>query len=131
MKKKTYSLDTNIVIDLFRNKSETIDKLTQVGILNISAIVLGELTYGAENSTNRTKHLKQISEFSKSCVILPITKATSSIYGKIKAQLKTIGKPIPENDIWIAANAIEHNTILLSNDKHLILIKDLLTEKII
>ncbi len=118
MKNINYLLDTNIVIDLFREKRKTIDKLVKIKQLNISTIVLGELIYGAENSTNREKHLKQISAFSKYCSILPITEFTSKIYGKLKTQLKKKGKPIPENDIWIAAHAIEHNYILLSNDKH-------------
>ena len=130
MEQKIYLLDTNVVVDLFRNKLQTIDRLVKIKQLNISAVVFGELIYGAENSANREKHLKQLSAFSKSCSILPITKATSKIYGKIKTQLKAKGKPIPENDIWIAAHAIEHNSVLLSNDKHLKLIEGLLIEEI-
>ncbi len=52
------------------------------------------------------------------------------IYGKIKTQLKIKGKPIPENDIWIAAQAIEYDFVLLSNDKHFKMITGLLTEEI-
>ena len=64
MKRKNYLLDTNIIVDLFRKKNKTASKLHKIKQLNISSIVLGELIYGAENSTNREKHLNQISEFS-------------------------------------------------------------------
>ncbi len=131
MKNTNYLLDTNIVIDIFRKNNKTIDKLIKIKQLNISAVVLGELIYGAENSSNKEKHLSQITEFSKSCSVLPITESTSEMYGKIKSELKKIGKPIPENDIWIAANAIEHGYTLLSNDKHLKLIEGLLIEQTI
>ena len=130
MSGNSYLLDTNIVIDFFRNSQKTKDKLKEIDQLSTSAIVLGELIYGAENSSNREKHIKQINDFSRSCFVLPITEETSKIYGKIKTQLKTDGHPIPENDIWIAAHAIESNFILLSNDTHFQLISDLLIEKI-
>ncbi len=126
---KKYLLDTNVVIDLFRKNQKTIDKLIKIDKFNILSIVFGELTYGIENSFNKELHLKQLNAFSKTCSILPITESTSKIYGKIKAQLKTKGKPIPENDIWIAAHSIEHNSILLSNDAHLKLVEGLSIEK--
>ncbi len=131
MNKIKYLLDTNVVIDLLRNKQQPKVKLYKIEQLNISAIVFGELTYGAENAIKSEKHLKQLFTFSQSCSIIPITKSTSKIYGKLKKQLKIKGKPIPENDIWIAAHAIEHNAILLSNDKHLKFVEGLLVEEII
>ncbi|MCD4791856.1 MAG: type II toxin-antitoxin system VapC family toxin [Bacteroidales bacterium] len=131
MKNKFYLLDTNVVVNLFRGNQQTLDKLNEIEQLNISSIVYGELSYGVENATNKEKHIKQLISFSKSCSIIPVTKSTSKIYGIIKTQLKTKGKPIPENDIWIAAHTIEHNAVLLSDDKHFKLIEGLLTEQII
>ena len=83
-----------------------------------------------ENATNKEKHLKQLNEFLSLCLIIPVTRKTSKIYGNIKSKLKAAGTPIPENDIWIAAQTIEHEATLLSNDKHFKLIQNLRTENI-
>lgn len=131
MSKIKYLLDTNIVIDLFHNNKQIVTKLRKIKPLYISSIVFGELSYGVEKAMRKEKHLKQLLEFTKLCSVIPITKATSIIYGKLKKQLKIKGKPIPENDIWIAAHAIEYNAILLSNDKHLKFVDGLLVEDII
>ena len=58
---------------------------------------------------------------------MQISKTSAHHYGEIKAQLKSIGKPIPENDIWIAALAIEHGMDLVTADQHFNHIKKLQT----
>lgn len=66
----------------------------------------------------KPKHLKQINEFVAICTIYDIDLETSKIYGKIKNELKKKGRPIPENDLWIASTCIKHNLMLLTSDKH-------------
>jgi len=129
MEEKIYLIDTNIIVDLFRNIQKVKKKLLKLNSINISVIVYGELIYGIENSSQKEKHLNELNNFLKSCLIIPITKNTAKTYGKIKTALKKQGTPIPENDIWIAAQAIEQGAVLLSNDKHFDLIKDLQLEK--
>ena len=119
-------LYTNIIIDWFRG-----DKDTQLYLNNIDfeipVIVIGELFYGAENSSNKEKHSEQIKKFSKEFTIINVTDETAKMYALIKSELKKQGKPIPENDIWIAAIAVENNKSLVTNDQHFSYIKSLKT----
>ncbi len=129
-KERIYLLDTNVIIDFFRGNALTKKRILKFQSLNISSIVYGELIYGIENASHKDRHKKQLDNFIKSCLIIPVTKETSKIYGKLKTELKKQGRLIPENDIWIAAQTIEQDAILLSNDKHFEMIKDLKSEKI-
>lgn len=113
-----FLLDTNIVIALFATDSDVIDFLSQAQDVFIPSIVLGELYYGAYKSKRAKTNLKQISEFADSSAILDCDRMTSGLYGMIKNELKSQGRPIPENDIWIAAMCIQHRLILVSRDLH-------------
>lgn len=117
-------LDTNIIIDLFRGDEKTKLFLNDF-VFEIPVFVAGELFYGAENASNREKHLQQVEKFIEGFSIINSTEDTARIYASIKSLLKLQGKPIPENDIWIAAIAIENNKSLVTNDQHFSLIKNL------
>ena len=117
-------LDTNIIIDLFRGDEKTKSFLNNFDF-EIPIFVVGELLYGAENSSKKEKHLAQIKKFAEQVSIINSTEETAKIYASIKSFLKQLGKPIPENDIWIAAIAIENNKSLVTNDQHFSFIKNL------
>ena len=78
-----------------------------------------------ENASNKEKHLQQVEKFIEGFSIIKSTEDTARIYASIKSLLKLQGKPIPENDIWIAAIAIENDKSLVTNDQHFSLIKNL------
>lgn len=113
-----YLLDSNAIIDFFRGKNRFLVELIQNQTVFVSVIVIGELFYGAENAIQIKKHLTQINEFVSKIRIVEVNFETSKIYGKIRANLKKQGTPIPENDIWIAAIALQNNYTLVTNDKH-------------
>lgn len=71
--------------------------------------------------------MKDIAHFTENYPVLEVSEITAYHYGEIKSQLKSIGKPIPENDIWIAALAIEHEIALVTADQHFNYIKALET----
>jgi tRNA(fMet)-specific endonuclease VapC len=118
MSGKKYLLDTNIVIGLFANEQSIIDKIKSAEIIFIPSIVIGELFYGSAQSTKKEENGKKIEEFAKASLVIPCTVETAYAYGKIKSQLKSSGTPIPENDIWIAALAMQYKVSLVSRDKH-------------
>ena len=122
-------LDSNIVIDLFRENAETIEKIKGISLIHIPVIVLGELFYGANLSRQVEKRIAQIRKFSSKVVLLDCDKTTAEYYGQIKSQLNRDGKPIPENDVWIAAIAKQHNLTLVTNDAHFSYVEDLSIEK--
>jgi tRNA(fMet)-specific endonuclease VapC len=112
-------LDTTVVVDHLRGKNPSIaQKLKGIGTLYLPLTALGELLYGAYNSAFHAKGLKQVEDFLRICAVLGPDERTAHIYGRIKADLSQKGKPIPQNDVWIAAVAIEHNLPLATRDPH-------------
>jgi tRNA(fMet)-specific endonuclease VapC len=111
-------LDTNIIILLFNGDDEIAKKLDGQSDIFIPSIVVGELYFGAYRSTAKTKNLNRIETFLVRCTILQADKITGNFYGSVKAALMEKGKPIPENDIWISAIALQHQLPLITKDNH-------------
>jgi tRNA(fMet)-specific endonuclease VapC len=122
---KAYALDTNIIIDLFKGNKSIADKIDQAKNIYLPVPALGELYLGAENSDRKQHHLQQINMLLKLVQVLNTSEQTAEVYGSIKTHLKRQGKPIPENDIWIAALAKEHNLPVVTRDNHFKHIPDL------
>ena len=113
-----FLLDTNIVIALFAGEAGVQQRLTESGEVFVPSIVLGELYYGARKSTRVTENLARIAEFVASNTVLPCDTATAQQYGDIENKLRAKGRPIPENDIWIAAIAMPYQLTLVARDGH-------------
>ncbi len=111
-------LDTSVVIELFRGDQEVLSFLNKQQNVFIAAAVLAELYLGAYRSANVQKHIEQIKAFLLQCTVLSADQATAEACAKVKAALLKKGKPIPENDIWIAATAIQYDLPLYTNDNH-------------
>lgn len=114
-----YIFDTNIIIGFLKNDKSIVSKLKIEKNINTSVITIGEMSYGAKNSNNPLKNMELYNEFFKYCNIFEITRKTSEYYADIRFELKKVGKPIPENDIWIAAIAKENDMVIVTRDKHL------------
>lgn len=119
-------LDTNIVIELFKGNATITTFLESLeGNINIPFAVLGELYLGAYRSVNPQKHISQINSFLERCNVLIADDETANHYALIKSALLQKGRPIPENDIWIAATSKQYNLQLHTKDKHFIEIDNL------
>lgn len=124
-----FLIDTNIIVDFFNGKQKIKTKLAKEEVF-IPAVVIGELYFGAYASrvvVNREKRIKEVAYFLENYPVMEVSKTTAHHYGELKSYLKSVGKPIPENDIWIAALAIEHEMVLVSADQHFNHIKQLET----
>ena len=86
--------------------------------LYLPLTVWGELLYGAYRSDRPERELANLAEFARGLVRLYPTDQTADAYAKIKQTLAASGALIPENDIWIAAFAVEHNLPLAARDEH-------------
>jgi tRNA(fMet)-specific endonuclease VapC len=84
----------------------------------ISVVTLGELCYGAERSQRRSENLAELSAAISRFAVLDCTTATAVEYGRLKQILAARGKPISQNDLGIAATAIEYGLLLVSRDRH-------------
>ncbi len=113
-----YLLDTNIVIALFADDSRVLDHLQKADETFIPNVVIGELYYGAQKSARVTENMERIGKFVAKSAILACDEETAAKYGEVKHKLRQKGRPIPENDIWIAALALQHSLILVTRDAH-------------
>ncbi len=125
----SYLLDTNIVIALFANDSNVLQKLSVTSQIFIPSIVLGELYYGANKSAHNKTNSMHIDNFALKSAVLVCDTDTAKHYGHIKDHLRAKGTPIPENDIWIAALAKQHHLTLVSRDQHFRSVKEIKVEQ--
>ena len=79
---------------------------------------MGELYIGIHRVTNKKKHLKRFNDFLSGCTVTDIDTETAGYYGEMVSKLYKKGKPIPMNDIWIAASAKQLGHTLITQDKH-------------
>lgn len=119
-----FLLDTNIVTALFLPEPQVEAALREQQIY-LSATVLGELYFGADKGTRRGEITTRIDRFAAGSRVLPCDQRTAQIYGEVKWQLRISGSPIPENDIWIAAVALQHDLTLATRDKHFAVVPNL------
>ncbi len=124
-----YLLDTSVIILLFRGEPIVQERLRQAERVFLSVVVLGELHFGAEGSARTAEQLDQIQAFAATCTQLACDAETARHYGRIKQSLRRRGRPIPENDLWIAATAVQHELVLVTRDEHFHEVEALTTER--
>lgn len=113
-----YLLDTNIIIALFAHDAQAKASLINAEQIFVPSIAIGELCYGARKSGRVAQNLLRIEHFAATNVVLECNMETARHYGEIKNKLRQKGRPVPENDIWIAALAIQHDLRLATRDEH-------------
>jgi tRNA(fMet)-specific endonuclease VapC len=113
-----YLLDTTIVIALFADESALKDRLEEAEEVFVSSIVLGELYYGARKSRRVAENMARIDDFAVRNIVLGCDMETARRYGEVKDGLRQKGRPVPENDIWIAAIALRNDLTLVARDAH-------------
>lgn len=110
--------DTNAASAFIRKIPEMVSILDPLCQVFLPLAVVGELLYGAHYAARPEAQLLKVREFAADTSVLFPDQATAEIYGRIKADLRRLGSMIPENDLWIAATAIQHDLLLLTQDIH-------------
>jgi tRNA(fMet)-specific endonuclease VapC len=120
-------IDTNCYSAIDGGELETIRRIESAHEVWLPFIVLGELYAGFELGTQKEKNEQQLQSFlSRPAIgVLYADCDTTSIYGRVFQSLRRRGTPIPTNDIWIAALALQHNLLLMTADKHFLFVPDL------
>jgi tRNA(fMet)-specific endonuclease VapC len=113
-----YLLDTSVIIGLLADDVQIKDNLARADQVFVPSIAVGELYYGAFKSRHVAQNLAQIDELAAGDVVLGCGGSTAREYGEIKNRLRAKGRPIPENDIWIAAIGLEHDLVVATRDAH-------------
>jgi predicted nucleic acid-binding protein len=118
-------LDTNAVSAIgFRDPAIRTIIAAQTA-LHLPVIVIGEYQSGIQNSTKRKEMEAWFTSFASHVSILEVRMTTAMHYANVVRELRADGKPIPMNDVWIAALAREHDLPVLSNDGHFDSVKNL------
>ena len=123
-----YLIDTNIAVFCINNDSLIVDKIRNIGKIAISVISVGELLYGVNISRDKDKNIIALRKFLKNIEIIFIDTQTANQYAVIRATLKKLGKPTPDNDIWIAATAKANNLTIATRDRHFLTMDFILSE---
>jgi tRNA(fMet)-specific endonuclease VapC len=110
-------LDTNGLSAMADGDMKLARLLQQAPELAVPVIVLGEYQYGIRLSRHRRQYESWLTELLATCSVLLVDERTG-IYAEVRHELKRSGHPIPENDIWIAALARQHNSPLVTRDQH-------------
>jgi predicted nucleic acid-binding protein len=115
-----YCLDTVAYSHFKRGESRIADLLDRAVWIGVPVIVLGELFAGFEQGSNRSRNLAQLDEFLSAPVVevLPVDRDVAETFGEIIADLRRQGRPIPVNDIWIAATCARAGATLITWDAH-------------
>lgn len=120
-------MDTNRFADLAANNRRAHERLQNAAELWFSVITLGELRAGFTRGTRSKENeerLKQLLELQGVGVLL-LDLDTTALYAEVWKHLSKIGRKIPTNDAWIAAQALQHDLTLDTNDAHFSLIPQL------
>jgi tRNA(fMet)-specific endonuclease VapC len=111
-------IDTNALSAFFDGEKGVLTHLGEADGIYLPVIVMGEYRFGLRGSRQRASREPVLETFSRNCTVLPVLESTAIHYANIHNQLRQAGTPIPENDIWIAALAVEHHLPVLSGDAH-------------
>jgi len=115
-------LDTNALSAAADEEPALSALLASADQLALPVIVLGEYRHGIAQSRYRKSYENWLAELLQDCLVLDINEPTTHCYAEITLELRRKGKPIPTNDIWIAALCRQHSLPLLSRDHHFDLI---------
>jgi tRNA(fMet)-specific endonuclease VapC len=111
-------LDTNALSAFIDGDADVGEILRRESRAAIPVIVLGEFRYGISGSRHRVAYERWLDDHLSGFDILAVTDDTAVVYAAMRVALKQGGHPIPANDAWIAALALEHRLAILSRDQH-------------
>lgn len=115
-----YLLDTNICIYIAKHNPPAVrarfEQLT-ADALAMSVVTWGELRFGAEKSKARAKAVAALEQLQGLIQVAPLTAVAGVHYGQIRSALESAGKPIGNNDLWIAAHARAQGWVLVTNNE--------------
>ena len=110
-------LDTNAVSALLSGEGG-LEPVLEEEVVHLPVIVIGEYRYGLARSKHGSRLERLLDLLIQESVVLPIDESTTRHYATVRERLRRAGTPIPENDVWIAALAHQHDLVIVSHDSH-------------
>ena len=127
---RTVLLDTNVLVDAFHGDETFRRAMAGADRILVPPIVYAEYMAGFDDSRKGRAAKERFLAFLRLDVVEmpPICEETADIHVRLFRHLRAQGTPIPQNDLWIAASALEHGAVLLTSDAHFSAIPTLRTE---
>ena len=111
-------LDTNALSAFAENQAKAIAHIAAAEELHLPVIVLGEYRFGVATSRRRREYEAWLARGRAFWNLLPIVEETATRCAVLREELRKAGTPLPANDVWIAALALQHELPILSRDEH-------------
>ena len=115
-----YCLDTSAYSEFKRGDPQVVDLIDRADWIGMPAVTIGELRSGFLQGARRAQNDAELVEFLKSPVVdlLPVDDSVAGLYAAMLVDLKKAGRPVPTNDLWIAAAAARAGAPVLTYDPH-------------
>ena len=113
-------LDTSAYSNFRRGEPRVVGHMDRASWIGVPSVVVGELWAGFLLGTRTDENIGDLGEFLHHPVVeaLSINEDVARIYGEIFVDLRSTGRPLPTNDIWIAATAVLAGASVLTFDAH-------------
>ena len=130
---KQLMIDTSAYAAFKRGHPDAKSQMRKATTILLPVIVLGELWAGFEVGSRRGINRDELDAFLRSprVTVAPIVTATAERYARIYAYMRKNGRPIPSNELWIAASAMEHSAMLLTADTYFLHLPQILVHHIL
>lgn len=117
---KRIIIDTNFYAAFKRNEADAVSLLRRVEYIGVNTVILGELLAGFRCGNRERQNRMELDQFFDSARVDTITldDETAEFYAQIFSKLRQKGRPIPSNDLWLAASALQHGLALATYDEH-------------
>ena len=117
---KPILIDTNAYAAFNRGSPEAVSVIQRAPLIAVNTVVLGEMLGGFVSGAREDENRRDLERFldSPRVALLSLDRHTAEHYAAVYSALKKAATPIPTNDIWIAASAIQHGLALFSYDRH-------------
>ncbi len=128
---KRIMIDTNAYAAFKKNEADAVNTFKTVEYIGINVVVLGELLSGFMGGSREVKNRKELDQFldSPRVNLIQLDEETAEFYARVYWDLKRKGKPVPTNDLWVAASAMRHGLALFTYDEHFYDIDGLILRK--
>jgi predicted nucleic acid-binding protein len=117
---KRIIIDTNFYAAFKRNETEAVNLLKRVEYIGVNSVILGELLAGFRCGNRERENLIELDRFLDSARVgtISLDDETSEFYVQVFSELRQKSRPIPSNDLWLAASALQHGLALATYDDH-------------
>lgn len=122
------ALDTSVAVRFLNGDEAVVAQVLALTTVILPTVVVGELLFGAENSSRSLQNLPRYLEFIETCEVVKLGRETAVVYARTRLALKQKGWPIPMNDVWIAAQCLEHGWRLVTDDSDFSYVDGLMLE---